>query len=160
MAQSHKVSGIPNIVLIGTPTQAGLERIRQKLVAHDIEHVCWNEPDFDVGFTSISTIPLTADQRAPLSNYCLWRPNQFTETSRVCSSTAERAATPVAAKSGVRLPANPPNSSSASSSEKEHPLKRGEVGGSIPSWRTRFQHGAGRSHGRIVRDYVPHFNAP
>lgn len=67
------VDGIPNIVLIGVPSLKSLERVQAKLDSHGIEYRAWTEPDFNLGFTSIATEPLTKEQKTPLANYRLWK---------------------------------------------------------------------------------------
>lgn len=60
---------MPNIVTIGVPDVAALKRVRDKLVQNQIPHFAWTEPDFDLGFTSITTIPLDFEQKQVLKNY-------------------------------------------------------------------------------------------
>lgn len=69
----HEV-GIPNIVLIGVPTKSSLLRVEKKLIDHAIDHVAWEEPDYDFGLTALATVPLTREQKKPLANYCVWQP--------------------------------------------------------------------------------------
>jgi hypothetical protein len=70
----YDFAGIPNIVLIGVPDIVGLQRVERKLADNGIPHVSWHEPDGDMGFTAIATIPLTAEEKKCLSNYRLWHP--------------------------------------------------------------------------------------
>jgi hypothetical protein len=60
---------IPNIVTIGVPDLAALKRVQYKLVQNQIPHYAWTEPDFDLGFTSITTVPLDFNQKQILKNY-------------------------------------------------------------------------------------------
>lgn len=64
---------VPNIVLIGVPDLAALNRVRAKLESVQIPHYCWVEPDNDLGFTAIATIALTEEEKEPLRNYRLWK---------------------------------------------------------------------------------------
>lgn len=68
------MTGIPNIIVIGVPDTAALERVRAKLHGADVGYVCWEEPDFDLGFTSIATQPMGAEEKKFLQNYRLWQP--------------------------------------------------------------------------------------
>ncbi len=63
----------PNIVYIGLPNRASLEKALEKLKAHQIVHARWDEPDFDLGFTSIATAPLSNQEKSVLSNYRVWK---------------------------------------------------------------------------------------
>lgn len=63
---------VPNIVVIGVPDVAALNRVLVKLRANQIPHHSWHEPDFDFGFTAIATAPLDDSQRAVLANYRLY----------------------------------------------------------------------------------------
>lgn len=63
----------PNVVYIGVPNRASLEKTLEKLKAHQIVHVRWDEPDWDMGFTSIATAPLSGERKSVLSNYRLWK---------------------------------------------------------------------------------------
>lgn len=69
MAQQVYVLGIPNIVLIGLPNLASLERTHAKIRAANIRHCAWREPDYDFGFTAIATEPLIGERRAIFKNY-------------------------------------------------------------------------------------------
>jgi len=74
---------IPNMVLIGLPNLAALERALAKIKAAQITHYAWHEPDFDLGFTSITTAPISGEQRKALANYRL-----YPRTPVVLSSTS------------------------------------------------------------------------
>jgi hypothetical protein len=67
--QYHPEFEIPNIVTIGVPDLAALKRVQKKLADYQIPHFSWIEPDFELGFTSIATIPLTYEQKQLLKNY-------------------------------------------------------------------------------------------
>jgi hypothetical protein len=51
---------------------AALKRVQTKLNLHQIPHFPWVEPDLDLGFTTIATIPLTYEQKQALRNYRLY----------------------------------------------------------------------------------------
>lgn len=68
----HGIEGIPNIVLIGIPNIRSLSKVERKLQENSISHFSWHEPDFDLGFTSIATVPLSGDIRKVLENYRLY----------------------------------------------------------------------------------------
>lgn len=59
----------PNIVTIGLPNVAALNRALAKIKAANILHYAWVEPDFNFGFTSIATAPIQGEQRKVLANY-------------------------------------------------------------------------------------------
>ncbi|HVI10203.1 MAG TPA: hypothetical protein VND65_18075 [Candidatus Binatia bacterium] len=56
---------------IGVPDVRGLLRLEQKLVDAGITFFRWDEPDDDLGFTSIATVPLCGKIREVLQNYRL-----------------------------------------------------------------------------------------
>jgi hypothetical protein len=68
------IDGIPNIILIGVPDVPALNRAKAKLIAHGIDHSEWVEPDMDLGFTAMATVPLSVEEKIPLAHYRLWRP--------------------------------------------------------------------------------------
>ena len=72
-SSQYSFDDIPNIVLIGVPDKAALERTQRKLADAGILHAAWEEPDFDLGFTAIATVPITREQKQVLANYRLWR---------------------------------------------------------------------------------------
>lgn len=74
MASRRIIHGIPNIIVIGVPNQESLEKTRQKLVSNGISHIRWDEPDGDLGFTALCTVPLNMEQKEVLKNYRLWKP--------------------------------------------------------------------------------------
>lgn len=87
MAQHHGVEGIPNLVLIGVPDLAALQRADQKLCDAQIPHFNWREPDGNMGFTAIATAPLVGEQRKCLANYRLWRADSVTRSWPNCKAT-------------------------------------------------------------------------
>jgi len=62
---------VPNIIVIGVPDVKALERVQLKLKSNSIKHYAWTEPDFDFGFTSIATVPLSVEEKSVLSGYRL-----------------------------------------------------------------------------------------
>lgn len=64
---------IPNIVLIGVPHVAALDRALARLQSAGIVHYKWVEPDFGLGFTAICTEPINGEKRGALANYRLWK---------------------------------------------------------------------------------------
>lgn len=98
-ASKYDFGGVPNIVLIGVPDLAALQRAERKLADNGIPHVSWHEPDNDLGFTSIATIPLSTEEKKCLSNFRLW----------ACSSEKERLADQKSSgKSVVQFHPGPP----------------------------------------------------
>ena len=87
LASLIEIGGIPNIILIGVPNQAGLLRVHERLAANAIGHYMWEEPDYEMGLTAIATHPLDLEQKKVLSQYRLWRPIS------ACSSEKERPST-------------------------------------------------------------------
>lgn len=73
MSSIRPEEGVPNIVLIGVPDIAALKRVQAKLQAHQIPHYSWTEPDFDLGFTAITTAALREDKRQHLRRYQVYR---------------------------------------------------------------------------------------
>lgn len=69
----RREEGVPNIVMIGLPNVASLRRAEAKLVAAQIPHYSWHEPDFDLGFTAIATSPIRGEQRRALANYRVYK---------------------------------------------------------------------------------------
>ncbi len=62
-------------MLIGIPNRRALERVERRLAENAIPHVSWYEPDGDLGFTSIATVPLTREEKECLAHYRLWSDN-------------------------------------------------------------------------------------
>jgi hypothetical protein len=73
-ASLYGVDGIPNIVIIGVPNEQALRRVEKKLEACAIPHFSWTEPDYDLGFTAITTAPLTREEKVALANYRVYSP--------------------------------------------------------------------------------------
>jgi hypothetical protein len=63
------ICGIPNIVLIGVPDVRALDRVQLKLRDAGITFFHWDEPDDDLGFTAIATVPIRGPLRDVLKNY-------------------------------------------------------------------------------------------
>ena len=82
--------------------------MEKKLADNAIDHVSWEEPDYDMGFTAIATVPLTGEQKLPLANYRLWKP--------ICSCILAKVSGESRKTDGRTIPAAPIY---ASSSEKE-----------------------------------------
>jgi len=66
---------IPSCIVIGVPDKAALSHVAERLRRYGIGHQEFHEPDFDMGFSAIATVPLDLKQRRPLSNYNLWKEN-------------------------------------------------------------------------------------
>lgn len=78
---------VPNIVFVGVPNLAALKRVETKMKACGIPHYAWHEPDGDLGFTSLATVPLVGSQREMLLNYRVW---SFPHSS-ICRASASKA---------------------------------------------------------------------
>jgi hypothetical protein len=61
------------MIVIGVPEVSALNRVRAKLEGLQIPHFAWHEPDGDLGFTAITTVPLDGDTKQLLANYRLYR---------------------------------------------------------------------------------------
>lgn len=92
MASIRPEECVPNIVLIGVPDLNALLRVAQKLRANQIPHYEWVEPDFDLGFTSIATAPITGEKRQVLKNYRLYSPGTVAVNGVACIDQPIRAA--------------------------------------------------------------------
>lgn len=87
MASIRPFEGTPNLVLIGVPDKDFLSQIEKKLSDFAIPHYCWNEPDYDIGFSSICTAALYGEARNPLRFYSLWKqPDQVSLSGRAADS--------------------------------------------------------------------------
>lgn len=73
-SSAYPIEGVPNIILIGVPHLSALKKTEKKLADNGIPHHPWTEPDNDLGFTAIATVPLTAEEKKCLANYRLWSP--------------------------------------------------------------------------------------
>lgn len=65
---SH-LSGIPNMVVIGSKSHSALMKVRHLLNAHGVRYFPWSDPDESDEFLAIATTPLGDDQRAILANF-------------------------------------------------------------------------------------------
>lgn len=75
MSSLYRSDGdIPNIVLIGLPNKQSLERTLKKLKDNQIPHYAWSEPDYEFGFTSICTAPISGETRDCLRKYQVYSP--------------------------------------------------------------------------------------
>lgn len=92
MTSLQPVEGTPNLVLIGVPDVHALELVSGELSFHDIDHYCWHEPDWDMGFTAICTQPMTKEQKEFLSGYRTWKPifPGSLEIKAACSNQEDR----------------------------------------------------------------------
>lgn len=80
MTSLYGIEGTPNIALIGVDDLVELQAASQLLSDLQVPHHNWCEPDWDLGFTSITTAPISGAQRAALAHYKTWRP-QFVHPS-------------------------------------------------------------------------------
>jgi transcriptional regulator of nitric oxide reductase len=91
------INDIPNIILIGVPDLPALNRVKSKLIANGIVHSEWVEPDMDMGFTAMATVPLTVEEKIPLAHYRLWQYSPVAQRAeqlanrKVCESMDVRA---------------------------------------------------------------------
>jgi hypothetical protein len=83
MASLTYQDGTPNIVLIGMPDKAALQRVLTKLKSNNILHYSWTEPDYDLGLTAVATGPLYGEQREALRNYRLYNSPVAKTTERL-----------------------------------------------------------------------------
>ena len=70
---------IPSIVVIGVPDRAALRDVMERLVRYDIRFAAFYEPDFGMGLSAISTVPLSKKQKYALSRYPLWEPKVYAD---------------------------------------------------------------------------------
>lgn len=70
----EEIQEIPHIVLIGVPDKSSLDNIMERLIQKEIRFAAYREPDFGMGLSAISTVPLNPEQRAMLSEYKTWKP--------------------------------------------------------------------------------------
>jgi hypothetical protein len=74
MSQNYRPEyAVPNVVYIGVPDIRSLDKVLKKLKDNQIPHYRWVEPDDDLSFTAIATIPLSTEQKKVLQNYRLWK---------------------------------------------------------------------------------------
>lgn len=84
LGSTTPIQGIPNLILIGVPSQMDLLTLEWRLSSHGIRFITFEEPDFNLGLTAIATEPLDAKRKKALAEYRLWRPLCS------CSSDVER----------------------------------------------------------------------
>lgn len=92
MCARNQVRDTPNIVAIGVPDQRSLDRVKAKLHNAGVGYVCWEEPDYDLGFTAICTQPLTREEKQFLANYRLWQPSFRGSSENRATAPQEREA--------------------------------------------------------------------
>jgi hypothetical protein len=127
-SSKYDFDGIPNIVLIGVPDLPALNRVQRKLAGCGIPHCAWIEPDNDMGFTSIATVPLSREEKEPLAHYRLWR-----LPIHACSSEKEQPV--LTGRSVVQVHPGVPILSAPVAQSEEHPILSGRVAGSNPAGR-------------------------
>lgn len=96
--------GIPNIVAIGVPDEAALKRVFAKLKANQIQHRPFYEPDGDLGFTAIVTVPLDGVQREALRNYRLFNGRGHEQVSSCAPDKRDSPTIPPEANSEMNGP--------------------------------------------------------
>lgn len=65
--------GIPSLVMVGVPHVAALGKVLTKVRTNEIQHYIFMDPDTSYGPTAIATEPLTAERKAVMNNYRLWK---------------------------------------------------------------------------------------
>ena len=65
---------IPYLICLGMKDGNELEAAERHLEKHGIRYHKFFEPDNDLGHTSISTEPLSFEQKKIFANFRLWRP--------------------------------------------------------------------------------------
>lgn len=107
VAIEYRLRCIPNIVLIGVPDVDALEVARMELLKAEIKHWAWTEPDFGLGFTSITTVPISGEKRLALAHYDTWKPillsspNCKAANSNLAHAGAGPAESPTGASGGI-----------------------------------------------------------
>ena len=101
MAALRHDEGTPNIVMIGLPNVAALQRAEVKLRANGIPHYPWHEPDNDMGFTSIATAPISGEQRKVLQNYRVYNFPVAQNTERLVLTKEDVGGNPTGEANGV-----------------------------------------------------------
>ena len=75
MAQQFPIgSDIPSNVTIGVPDQAALCAVMERLVRYGIRFAAFYEPDFGMGLSAITTVPISKKEKYALSCYKKWEP--------------------------------------------------------------------------------------
>jgi len=64
---------IPHLILLELADSQHLQQTGELLDKHGIRYHKFFEPDNNIGHSSITTEPLSPEQRKALSNYRLWR---------------------------------------------------------------------------------------
>lgn len=64
---------VSNLILIGAKNKAHLYEIAEFLEFNNIKYYMFFEPDNNMGHSSLTTEPLTQDQKRILSKFKLWR---------------------------------------------------------------------------------------
>lgn len=105
------------MVLIGLPNVRALERAVAKLCAAGITYYRWNEPDNDLGFTALCTVPIAGPQRAALANYRVW-------SSQTTGQCVREHLAPLKREEAGSSPAWPANASVAQPTEHSASVER------------------------------------
>ena len=84
MGIDSDIQDTPNLILFGAPNKESLRDVVCMLEERGIGYSTWNEPDHDMGFTSLITKPIEGHNREAFAGFALWKP------IRACSSIAER----------------------------------------------------------------------
>lgn len=69
----HSSNLIPSLVLCSAENEVHLNEISLFLDKHQIKYHKFFEPDNDMGYSSITTEPLSLERKKVLSNFKLWR---------------------------------------------------------------------------------------
>jgi hypothetical protein len=64
---------IPNLILCNAEDEPHLNHIGNFLDSHEIRYHKFFEPDNEMGYSAITTEPLTDEKKKVLSNFKLWR---------------------------------------------------------------------------------------
>lgn len=60
------------MICIGVSNVNSLHKVKKLMAENHIIHYAWTEPDNDLGFTSLATVPLDDEQRKVFAKYKLW----------------------------------------------------------------------------------------
>jgi hypothetical protein len=72
--ESNPLNGkVPSLILLEVKNKEELMKLRDKIWANNIQFYDFFEPDDGMGYTSITTAPVTDEQRKLFSNMRLWR---------------------------------------------------------------------------------------